>query len=278
MTIKELLTKRKLVLCPGAYDALSALMIEKTGYDMVYISGLGLAASYLGMPDIGLPTASEVVERAKAIAQVVNVPVLCDIDTGFGGSSNVWRTIRELEAAGVSGAQLEDQTFPKRCGYLAGKQVIPVEDYLEKLRAALDARKNKDFVIVARTDCKESLGMDEVVRRLNIYADNGADLAYSGSTNTLEEHRRLAREVKIPIMAAARPDPVDWTVKQWENTGVKFVVYWSLMLFASTKAQLKVLKMLQSRESLEQMRGDLVTYEEYANIVGLSQWMKRAGM
>ena len=278
MTVRELMAKKKTIICPEAYDALSALMIEKTGYDMVWITGLGLAGSILGVPDIGLTTASDVIRSAAAIAQVVNIPVLCDIDTGFGGATNVWRTIREMEAAGVRGVHMEDQTFPKRCGYLPGKQVIPVEDYLEKLRAAVDARKNKeDFIIVTRTDCKEPEGMDSLIRRLNIYADNGADLGMSGSLHTFDELKRMTREVKIPILAGSPADPAATTVKQWEEAGVKIVLYWTSLLFSSMKAQLRTLEMLRTKGSLAQMKEDFISYPEYLDIVKEDWWGKVPG-
>lgn len=275
-TIKELLAKKKLIVCPCAYDALSALMIEKAGFDIVYISGLGVAASDVGMPDLGLLTASEVIRRAAVIVQSVSVPVICDANTGYGDAKNVWRTIRQFEAAGISGAQMEDQTLVKRCGYLAGKEVISAEDYMKKLRAAVDARKGKDFVIVARTDCKESSGMDEVVRRLNLYADNGADLAMSVALHTFDEYKRLTKEVKIPIVAVAPSDPAASTVKQWEETGVKIVIYFGLPLFTAMKAATKALRMLRTEGSVEKMREEFFTYDEYADVVELPRWLKLA--
>lgn len=272
--IKELLAKNKLIVSPTASDVLSALLIEKTGFDICYISGLGVAASHLGVPDIGLITGSEIIERAELIAQAVSIPVICDIDTGYGDAKNVWWTIRRLETAGVSGAQLEDQTLIKRCGYLPGKEVIPVEEYLIKLRAAVDARKRKDFVIVARTDCYDSSGLEEVIGRLNIYADNGADLALSASLHTLDEYKQLAKAVKIPLIAVAPADPTTTTVKQWEETGVSIVIYFGLTLFSSIKAQLRALQTFRNEGSLEKMKNDFISYNEYGDIVKLSQWMK----
>ena len=149
-----------------------------------------------------------------------------------------------------------------------------MEDYLQKLKAALDARRSKDFVIVARTDCKESFGMDEVVKRLNIYADNGADLALSGSLHTLDEYKRLAKEVKIPVIGVGPADPAATTIQQWEKTGVKMVTIFGLTLFASIKAQLKALNMLRTEGSLGKIKDEFVTYDEYADIVKLPQWMK----
>lgn len=273
--IRDLLSQKGLAVTVCAYDALSAVMIEKAGFDLIAIGGLPVAAAELAMPDIGLLTSSEIIHRATTIAQTVSVPVLCDIDTGFGGVNNVWRTVRELEAGGLSGAQIEDQTFPKRCGYLAGKDVIPVEDYLKKLKVALDARTSRDFVIIARTDCKESLGMDEVIRRLNIYADAGADIAMSGSIHTLDEYKRIAKEVSIPVNAIAPSDPSEFVRSDWEKTGVKIVAIFGVPLFAAMKATTKALEMLKNEGTLKPMEDGFFTYDEYAEVVKLSQWSRR---
>jgi methylisocitrate lyase len=273
--LKELIAEKGTIVCPGAWDSLSALIIEKAGFDVVFITGLSLEASDLGMPDLGLATASEVVRKATNIVQSVNVPVICDIDTGYGDVKNVWRTIREMEAAGVSGVQLEDQVSPKKDGFLTGRKVLPVEDYLKKLRAALDARRTEDFIIIARTDAKESIGFEEVIRRLNIYADNGADMAMHAEPNSFDEYKRLVKEVKIPILgAAAMGNQPAFTVKEWEEMGVKMVVYWEVPFCAAIKAATKAVQMLRAEGSVEQMRGELSTYEEYAEVVKLSRWLE----
>jgi len=273
-TVKEVLAKKGLILCPIVYDALSAEIIEHAGFDLIYIGGMPLAASAWGMPDLGLLTASEVIQRAAAIVQSVNLPVICDADTGYGDEKNVYRTIRELEAAGVSGAQLEDQISPKRCGVLAGKEVIPVKDFVQKLKVAVDARKSNDFVIVGRTDCYESLGIEEVIKRLNIYAESGADLAMSGSVHSIADNERIAKEVKIPVIANAPSGPTTYSVEEWEKTGVKIVNYFWLPLFAVMKTIIKVVSTLKTKGNMAQFKDEFLTYDEYAEIVKLPQWLK----
>lgn len=276
VTVKDLLAQKRLMAYPCAYDALSALMIEQAGFDLIYVSGLGAAAASLGVPDIGLLTAKDIIQTALAITRVVNIPVIVDADTGYGDAKNVWWTVRQLEAGGASGAQIEDQTLIKRCGYLSGKEVIPAEEYVKKLRAALEARRSRDFVIVARTDAADVYGLDEAIRRLNLYADNGADLAMSASSHTLADYKRLAREVKIPIVAVAPADPSATAVKQWEETGVKMVSYFGLPLFISMKATMKALQMFKAEGSVGKIKDEFFTYDEYAEVVRLPQWLERA--
>ena len=164
MQLKDVLEQHEIIIAPGAYDAVSAKIIEKAGFPITYIGGLINEASDIGYPDMGFTTASAIVRRARSIVQQVRVPVICDADTGFGGALNLFRTISMFESEGVSGVHIEDQRFPKRCGVLAGKQVIPAQEFAEKVRAAVDARQNEDFVIIARTDAKATLGVDDVIK------------------------------------------------------------------------------------------------------------------
>ena len=180
MMLKEVLQQHEIIIALGAYDTVSAQIIEKAGFPVTYIGGLGNEASDIGYPDIGLTTSTEIVRRAWNIVQRVRVPVVCDADTGFGGALNLYRTIRMFESVGVGGIHIEDQTFPKRCGVLAGKRVIPAMDFAKKIRAAVDARRSEDFLIIARTDAKSTFGVDEVIKRLNLYIENGADMGMLG--------------------------------------------------------------------------------------------------
>src|SRR5208282_6052702 len=160
MRFRELLDKEEIIIAPAAYDAVSAQIIEKAGFPLAYLSGLGNEASDLRYPDLGLTTVTDIVRKAGTIAGVVNVPVVCDADTGFGGGLNICRTVRMFETAGVSGIHIEDQTFPKRCAALRGKRLIDAEQFAKRIRTAADARKNADFVIIARTDSKVAGGTD----------------------------------------------------------------------------------------------------------------------
>jgi 2-methylisocitrate lyase-like PEP mutase family enzyme len=279
MKLRELVANEEIIVAPAAYDVLSALIIEKAGFPLAYLSGLGNEASDLGYPDLGLTTAAEIVRKAGNIAGVVNAPVICDADTGFGGAVNIRRTVRMFEAAGVSGIHIEDQTFPKRCGALRGKRIIEAEQFAKRIRIAADARKGADFVIIARTDSKKSGGIDEVIRRLNLYIENGADMVMTGDLWSLDHYARLVREVKAPLVAcAADPERFhiqpDYTLDQWKKTGVKIVLYWYLPLFAAMKAVQRVVTSLGKTGSIKESLGDLFTYQEYSNTVALDEWLK----
>jgi 2-methylisocitrate lyase-like PEP mutase family enzyme len=276
---RELIEREDIIIAPGAYDVVSAQIIEKADFPVVYITGLGNEASDLGCPDIGLTTATEIVRRAANVVQAVKVPVLCDADTGFGGAVNLYRTIRMFESAGLSGVHIEDQTFPKKCGVLAGKQVIPAEEFARKIRIAVDARRSEDFVIIARTDAKASMGIDEAIRRLNMYVENGADLAMLGDFYTLDEYQRIVNEVTVPIVACASDHyhfslQPDFSVDEWKKAGVKMVIYWHLPLFAAMRAVERIVKMLKKTGATRQMRKELFTYGEYEEIVKIQEWLK----
>jgi len=278
MSFKALIENHEIIIAPGAYDVVSAQIIENAGFPIAYITGLGNEASDLGSPDLGLTTSAEIVRRAGIVAQSVSVPVVCDADTGFGGALNVFRIIKMFESAGVSGVHLEDQTFPKRCGVLQGKRVISAEKFANKIRAAVDARKSRDFVIIARTDAKASLGIDEVIRRLNLYVENGADMAMLGDFYSLEEFKRIVREVKAPLVACAAvqdhfSSQPDISIDEWKKAGVKMVLYWHLPLFAAMRAVTKVVNMLKENVSIQQMSEELFTYKDYEKILKMSKWL-----
>src|SRR5271168_169714 len=190
--LRELLAGPGMIVAPFVYDCLQAKLAAAAGFEAVYMTGFGTAAAR-GYPDLGLLTMSEMVANARAISQSVNVPVICDADTGYGNPLNVWRTIREYEDAGAAALHIEDQVWPKRCGFLEGKQVIPLENMIAKLRAAIDARRDPDLVIIARTDALAPLGWEEVTRRARAYHAAGADLIFVDGIKTLEDLRNCAR-------------------------------------------------------------------------------------
>ena len=275
-TLKEVLETKKTILFPVIYDGLTARIVEMNGFEIAYIGGSNVAASHFALPDMGLLTLTEVLERARAIVRAVKIPVICDVDTGYGGINNTRRMVQEFEAAGVSGVHIEDQTFPCRAASLPGLGVIPVEEYLPKLRAAVEARKSKDFLIIARTDCKEKLGIEEAIRRLKIYADNGADLVISGSgAHTFEEYKRLAKEVNIPIWAHCTVDQLFEPVKLWEDTGVKLVSSMFMPLFFSMRAIAKSVRALKNG-TLSEMKGELASFEDRRDALRIDEWLKWA--
>ena len=196
---RDLLKRDAMVVAPGAFDCITAKLIEQAEFAAVYMTGAGTAAT-LGYPDFGLVTTSEMVANAGRIAAAVALPVIADADTGYGNELNVFRTVREFEKSGVAGIHIEDQEFPKKCGHLEGKQVIPREDYLAKIRAAIAARRDKDFAIIARTDSRAVAGFDEAIARANGSLAAGADMAFVEAPQTLEEVAAVPRLVKGPCL------------------------------------------------------------------------------
>ena len=198
--LRKLLDGRGMLLAPFVYDGMQAKIAERTGFEAVYMTGFGTAAAR-GYPDLGLLTMTEMVQNVRAISHAVNLPVICDADTGYGNAVNVWRTVREYEDAGAAALHIEDQVFPKRCGFLAGKQVIPMEDMVPKVRAACDARRDPNFVIIARTDALAVNGWEDVARRARTYRAAGADLIFVDGIRTLDDLKRYAAELgDLPLL------------------------------------------------------------------------------
>jgi 2-methylisocitrate lyase-like PEP mutase family enzyme len=199
--LRERLTTQAPVIAPGVYDGISAALVRNAGFAAAYMTGAGVAASVLGRPDIGLTTLTEMRQAAERYTAVLeDIPLIADADTGFGDITHVFRTVREYERAGVSAIQLEDQAFPKRCGHLAGKEVIPAEEFVMKLRAAQEARTDEDFLIIARTDSLAPLGFDEALRRAKLYEQAGADIVFIEAPETVEQIRRIPSEFSVPCL------------------------------------------------------------------------------
>jgi 2-methylisocitrate lyase-like PEP mutase family enzyme len=188
-----MLSRPGTVTAPGAYDALSARIVEAAGFPAVYMTGYGSSAALLGQPDVGLLSMAEMVENARRIVQAVSVPVIADADTGYGNALNVARTLRAYEAAGVAGIHIEDQVAPKKCGHMAGKQVIPAEEMVQKLRAAVEARRDPDFLIIARTDARAVNGLADALMRGECYRDAGADMLFVEAPESEAEVEQIAR-------------------------------------------------------------------------------------
>jgi 2-methylisocitrate lyase-like PEP mutase family enzyme len=228
---RALLQEDRLIVAPGAYDCLTAKLIEQAGFAAVYMTGAGTAAS-LGYPDFGLVTMSEMVANAQRIAAAVEVPVIADADTGYGNEINVFRTVREYERSGVAAIHIEDQVFPKKCGHLEGKEIIPREDYLAKIRAACAARQNRDFTIIARTDARAGAGLDEAIARANSALAAGADMAFVEAPETEQEVAAVPRLVKGPcllnVVRGGKTPDVD--LRKAEKAGYKLAIVPGLLI------------------------------------------------
>ena len=198
-----------MIVAPFTFDCLQAKLAAAAGFEAVYMTGFGTAASR-GFPDLGLLTMTEMVANVRAIAHSVNIPVICDADTGYGNPINVWRTVREYEDAGAAALHIEDQVFPKRCGFLAGKQVIPMEEMVPKVRAACDARRDRNLVIIARTDALAVNGWDDVVRRARAYREAGADMIFVDGIRTLDDLKHYAEKLgDLPLIYNGDLLPID---------------------------------------------------------------------
>ncbi|MFC1430770.1 oxaloacetate decarboxylase [Streptacidiphilus sp. N1-3] len=199
--LRRLLADGGLITAPGVYDGLTAALVARTGFGAAYLTGAGVAVGGFGLPDIGLLTATEMAERARVVvAALGGVPLIADADTGYGTAMNVVRTVREYERAGVAAIQLEDQAFPKKCGHLPDKELIPAAEFQDKLSAALDARTDPDLVVIARTDARGPSGLDEAIDRANRYAAAGADVIFVEAPQSIGEIERIAAEVRAPLL------------------------------------------------------------------------------
>lgn len=280
-TLKTVWRENDIVLVPGAYDVMSARLIVQGGCPVAYLSGLANEASDLGYPDLGFTTASEIIRRAGSIARVVDTPVMCDADTGFGGPVNVARTVREFEAAGVGGIHLEDQVFPKRCGVLAGKEVVEPQAFADVVRTACAMRKSDEMAIIARSDAKGAEGVDGVIDRLRRYVDAGADAVMLGDFYTASDYEKIARSVDVPLIACAVDKDnydiqPDYARDDWRSMGVKMVIYWHLPLFAAMHAVRQAVRHLNEHGSLTAPPLAIDGYRDYADAVDLDAWMKLA--
>jgi len=199
--LSSMIKSKKPLVIPGVYDAIGAKIAEKVGFDAMFQTGYGTSATLFGMPDYGFIGATETVDNARRISNAISVPLIVDSDTGYGNALSVWKLVKELEAAGAAGIFLEDQKWPKRCGHMQGKEVIPQEEYTEKLGAAIDARENKDFIIVARTDSRATEGLDKSIERGIQNKKTGADAIFIEAPRSLDEMKKIGKEIKAPLVA-----------------------------------------------------------------------------
>lgn len=268
--LRELVSDRaRPLLLPGAPNALTARLVEDAGFDAVYLSGAGIANSFLGVPDIGLLTLSELTQHVAATRDAVGIPIVVDADTGFGNAINTRRTVRELARAGADAIQLEDQTSPKRCGHFDGKEVIPADEMVGKLRAALDARPDDDVLIIARTDARAELGLDEACDRAGRYLEAGADIVFVEAPQSADELRRIGKELdaplvanlveggKTPLMSADDLAELGFTVHLYANAAMR----------AGIAAMQQVLGHLHRTGSTSDVLDDLATFEERQRLV-----------
>ena len=278
--LRELIDKQTLVL-PGAFNALTAIQIERAGFSAVYISGAALAAAR-GLPDLGLLTLTEVLSDSATIANAVSIPALADVDTGFGAAITVMRTVREFEQAGIAGIQLEDQENPKKCGHLSGKRLVSSQEMVGKILAATEARRDKDFLIVARTDARGVEGLEAAVERAQAYVEAGADVIFPEALESAEEFRTFATQLakqgaKVPLVANMTEfgKTPYLSVSEFEDLGYRLVLFPVTALRVTTKAVEQVLRDLANHGSQRNLLGQMHTRQQLYELLQYEEYERR---
>lgn len=274
--LKKLLKAKEILVMPGAYDCLSAKLIEKAGFKAVQCSGYGFAACLLGQPDVGLLGFEEVLRHTKNIVDSVNIPVMADGDTGYGNAINVIKTVREFEKVGAAGVNLEDQIWPKRCGHMSGKEVISMEEMVNKIKGAAWARQDKDFVINARTDARAVYGPKEVVRRAKAYWEAGADLIFVEAPQSVDELKYYAHElisqgilVSANMLDGGRTPLL--TFKELEELGYARCSVPVMTTYAAAKGVLDALTQLMEEGTNKNLNDKLIKFSEFNKLIGLPE-------
>lgn len=276
--LKNMIAERKALVCPGAHDVISAKLIERAGFRACQVSGFGLSASYLGLPDMAFLSFSEALDFSKNIIDAVEVPVMVDADTGFGNAINAMRVTEEFIKIGAAGMNIEDQVFPKRCGHLEGKQIIPMEEMVLKIKACIEVKKklDPDFVINARTDAIAVSGVDEAIRRGNAYADAGADLIFIEAPRTKEDIKRLTREIQAPISinlfdAVSGGKTPLISIDELREMGVARISIPVGPLFAAIRGMINYLDVI--KDGIAEGRDDLVVpFAEFKELIGFNKY------
>jgi 2-methylisocitrate lyase-like PEP mutase family enzyme len=271
--LRRILAEPGLTVLPGVYDALSATLVERSGFPGAYMSGAAVAMALGGVPDLGLLTMTEMATLAARLAGVLTGPLVADADTGFGNALNVHRTVLEYERAGVAGLHLEDQTFPKRCGHLSGKSVIPSEEFVEKIKAAVDARSDAELVIIARTDARGPLGFVEAIRRANAYLEAGADLIFVEAPTTIDEISAIPAEVGGPVMfnIVGNGSSPHVELEQLAAWGYRLAIRPLAIITPVVRAIMSALTEMNPRLPLE---GLISTPDDLFETVNLNAWLE----
>lgn len=276
-SLKQLIRDNsKPLVIPGVYDAIGAKIAQKVGFEAMFQTGYGTSATLFGMPDYGFIGATETIENARRICSSVSVPVIVDSDTGYGNALSVWKLVNELQAAGAAGMFLEDQRWPKRCGHMAGKEVVETEEYVEKLQAAVDAKKSKDFIIVARTDARATRGLDEAIERAKLYKKIGADAVFVEAPRSIDEMKKIGKEINAPLVAnmiEGGATPI-LSANELHRMGFKIILYPLSVLYANTFATLSILRELKKSGTTKRLSKEVVTFDQFNDIVELAKFRK----
>lgn len=272
--LKQLLQKEGIVVAPGCHDALGAKVIESVGFDAVYMTGNGTSASAIGKPDIGLLSMTEMVSRARGMVSAVDIPVISDADTGYGNRNNVVRTVQEYEASGVSAIHLEDQVTPKKCGAMSGIELISIEEHVDKIQAAIRARKDENFLIIGRSDARGTKGLAEAIERGKAYADAGADLILIEMLESVDEMKEVARKIDAPLMFnyVEHTKIPNLTIQQFQDLGFKLLAYPLSSTFYYAKTMMDLMRTLKETGSTESFQEKMLTIHDYEKFLGIDQY------
>ena len=259
-------------IAPGAHDIWSAKLIEKAGFPAVYMTGYGVSASLLGLPDIGLISAEEMTSVARNMASAIDIPLIADADTGFGSVLNAVRVAGAYEAAGVAAIQIEDQVFPKRCGHMEGKELIPSEEMVAKIKAIVKCRKDPDFLIIARTDARAVVGFEEAIKRAQLYKEAGADVIFLEAPTSREEMKQAVAEVDAPMLAnmVNNGKTPFLRFEELQDFGFKLVIYPVVTLYTATKACMDNLALLK-QGATDEIQDKMVDFPTFNELIGLEE-------
>ena len=269
-TLKTRLSRPGLIVAPGVFDMVSLRVADTFGFDALYMSGFGTVASHLGLPDAGLATYSDMLGRVTAMAQMAHTPLIADADTGYGGLLNLRHTVRGYEAAGAAAIQLEDQEFPKKCGHTPGRRVIAMRDMVAKIRVAVDSRESPDFLVIARTDARSALGLDEALRRAEAYARAGADILFVESPESIDEMRRIGSAFDLPLVAnmVEKGHTPVLARAELESIGYKIAIFPVSALLAAVRAMTGVYQTLKVSGSTAGIDVQLADFGELTKLMG----------
>ncbi|WP_210485737.1 isocitrate lyase/PEP mutase family protein [Microvirga antarctica] len=273
-SLRNAVASGKIVVAPGAFDCLTARLVERAGFGALYVTGSGVSISALGAPDVGLMSFGEILDRVKRIADSVAIPLIADADTGYGGPLNVIRTIREFERAGVSAIQIEDQMWPKKCGHEADRQLASVDEMVGRIKAAVDARVDEDLIIVARTDARSEQGLDAAIERAQIYAEAGADVLFVESPESASELKRVATEISRPVLAnmvEGGRTPIT-PAAELQDFGFRIVIYPNALTRTIARAGADMLAALSRDGTTASWKDRMVDHRELWSLFDYETW------
>lgn len=277
MSLSKLLSRQNdILVMPGVYDALTAKIAEHVGFEAIFQTGYGTSASLLALPDFGFLSITETVENARRITRAVDIPLIVDVDTGYGNPLTVSKLVDDLQRIGVSGIFLEDQVWPKRCGHMIGKEVINSQEYVQKLRSAIDAKKkDSDFIIVARTDAMAPLGIEEAIKRGKLYREMGADIVFVEAPRSLDDMKKIANQINAPLVANMIEEGItpNLTSKELLEMGYKIALFPLSGLYSSTFAIFETFKTLRDTGTTKSLKNKMMRFKEFNKLVNLDKYM-----